>query len=81
MQRVDFHEKIPVFLAAYKCFLNTSYLLLKGFYTFNEQYLFIFLIFFLSKLRYVLSRNVANLLNIFSLIVFVVKALKSDVLC
>ena len=34
MQRVVFHEKIPAFL-------NTSYLLLKGFYTFNEQYLFI----------------------------------------
>ena len=30
-------------------FLNNSYLLLKGFYTFNEQYLFIFLN-FLSKL-------------------------------
>ena len=31
--------------------------------------------------NYVLSRNVANLLNIFSLILFAVKALKIDVLC
>ena len=67
MQRVVFHEKkIPAFLAAY------------GFDTFNEQYLFIFFNFYQN---YVLSRNVANLLNIFSLIVFAVKALKSDVLC
>ena len=42
MQRVVFHEKILAFL------VNTSYLLLKGFYTFNEQYLLIFD--FLSKL-------------------------------
>ena len=65
-------RKILAFLAAY-------YLLLKGVYTFNEQFLFIYFIYFYQN--YVLSRNVANLLNIFSLIVFAVKALKSDVLC
>ena len=43
----------------------------------SSNYLY-FLNFFQN---YVLSRNVANLLNIFSLIVFAVKALKSDVLC
>ena len=40
--------------------------------------IFIYLYFFYQN--YVLSRNVANLLNIISLIVFAVKALKSDVL-
>ena len=69
MQWVVFHEKIPAFLAAYK-----------GFYTFNGQYLFIQFIFLFYQ-NYVLSRNVANLLNIFSLIVFAVKALKSGLLC
>ena len=59
-------------------FLEYFLPLLEGFYTCNEQYLFIFFN-FLSKLC--TSRNVANLSNIFSLIVFVVKALKSDVLC
>ena len=39
MQRVIFHEKIPAFFSAYK-----------GFYTFNEQYLFKFFFFFKSKL-------------------------------
>ena len=68
MQPVVFHEKILAFLVAYK-----------GFYTFNEQYLFTFFNFFYQNC--ILSRNVANLLNIFSLIVFAVKALKSDVLC
>ena len=70
MQQVVFHKKILAFLAAYKFFMNTSYLLLKGFYTFNEQSYLYFLIF---NQNYVLSRNVANLLNIFSLIVFGVK--------
>ena len=34
-----------------------------------------------SEKKYVLSRNVVKLLNIFSLIVFAFKALKGDVLC
>ena len=72
MQRVVFHEK-------FRRSSRPTTLLLKGVYTFNEQYLFIYFIYFYQN--YVLSRNVANLLNIFSLIVFAVKALKSDVLC
>ena len=44
----------------------------------SSTYLYVFNFFYQN---YVLSRNVANLLNIFSLIVFAVKALKSDVLC
>ena len=40
-----------------------------------------YLYFLIFYQNYVLSRNVANLLNIFSLVVFAVKAFKSDVLC
>ena len=40
-----------------------------------------YLYFLIFNQNYVLLRNVANLLNVFSLIVFAVKALKSDVLC
>ena len=45
MQRVVFHEKIPAFL-------NTSYLLLKSFYTFNEQYLFIYYFYFFINIMW-----------------------------
>ena len=69
MQRVVFHEKIPTFPVAYK-----------GFYTFNEQNLFIYFYYFFNQ-NYVLSRNVAIPLYIFKLNLFAVKALKSDVLC
>lgn len=61
-------QKIPAFLAAYKVF-----------YTFNEQYLFIYFNFFLSKLCTFKKR--CQSVEYFSLIVFAAKALKSDVLC
>ena len=67
MQRVVFDEKIPAFLAAYK-----------RFYTFKMSSTYLYILFFLYK-NYLISRNVA--VEYFSLIVFAVKALKSDVLC
>ena len=73
MQRVVFHEKIPAFLTAYNFFPPKDRL----------KSLRQVKIFIQKKKNYVLSRNVADLLNIFSLIVFAVtvKALKSDLLC